>query len=110
MKDIKRRRSSIQSTQQITKAMKLVSTVKFQKSKGRAEQVHPYFDHMYRTILSILGRSENITHPYMMAGESERKAIVVITANRGLAGGYNSNVVKLITGSGFSKENTDSNL
>ena len=107
MKDIKRRRSSIQSTQQITKAMKLVSTVKFQKSKGRAEQVHPYFDHMYSTILSILGRAENITHPYMIAQESDRKAVVVITANRGLAGGYNSNIVKLVTGGGFSKETTD---
>ena len=44
MKDIKRRKSSIQSTQQITKAMKLVSTVKLQKAKGRAEQTNPYFN------------------------------------------------------------------
>ena len=42
MKDIKRRKSSIQSTQQITKAMKLVSTVKLQKAKGRAEQTNPW--------------------------------------------------------------------
>ena len=44
MKDIKRRKGSIQSTQQITKAMKLVSTVKLQKAKGRAEQTNPYFN------------------------------------------------------------------
>jgi F-type H+-transporting ATPase subunit gamma len=107
MKDIKRRKSSIQSTQQITKAMKLVSTVKFQKAKGRAEQVHPYFEHMYRTILSILGRSENINHPYLSAGASDRKAVVVLTANRGLAGGYNSNIVKLLLSQGFEKEQVD---
>ena len=107
MKDIKRRRSSIQSTQQITKAMKLVSTVKFQKAKGRAEQVHPYFEHMYRSMVSILGRSDNISHPYLTAGESSRKAVVVMTANRGLAGGYNSNIVKLLTSQGFTKEDVD---
>jgi F-type H+-transporting ATPase subunit gamma len=44
MRDIKRRKSSIQSTQQITKAMKLVSTVKLQKARGRAEQANPYFN------------------------------------------------------------------
>ena len=46
MRDIKRRKSSIQSTQQITKAMKLVSTVKLQKAKDHAEQAKPYFKYM----------------------------------------------------------------
>ena len=54
MRDIKRRKSSIQSTQQITKAMKLVSTVKLQKAKNRAEQTNPYFQYMYRTVTSML--------------------------------------------------------
>ncbi len=104
MRDIKRRRSSIQSTQQITKAMKLVSTVKLQKAKNRAEETNPYFNHMYQTVVSMLKRSGTIMHPYLMAGESSKKAVVVITSNRGLAGGYNSNVVKLITDSGWNKE------
>jgi F-type H+-transporting ATPase subunit gamma len=107
MRDIKRRRSSIQSTQQITKAMKLVSTVKLQKARGRAEQANPYFNYMYNTVCSMLARSANISHPYLTAGESKKKAVVVITSNRGLAGGYNSNVVKLITESGFDKEDLD---
>ena len=47
MRDIKRRRTSVQSTQQITKAMKLVSTVKLQKARTRAEESKPYFDCMY---------------------------------------------------------------
>ena len=104
MRDIKRRRSSIQSTQQITKAMKLVSTVKLQKAKNRAEETNPYFNHMYQTVVSMLKRSGTIMHPYLTAGESSKKAVVVITSNRGLSGGYNSNVVKLITDSGWNKE------
>ncbi|MCI7106222.1 MAG: ATP synthase F1 subunit gamma [Lachnobacterium sp.] len=107
MRDIKRRKSSIQSTQQITKAMKLVSTVKLQKAKNRAEQTDPYFNYMYKTVSSMLARSGNIDHPYLTAGDSKKKAVVVITSNRGLAGGYNSNIVKLITGGDFNKEDLD---
>ena len=98
MRDIKRRKSSIQSTQQITKAMKLVSTVKLQKAKSHAEQTDPYFNYMYHTVSSMLAKSGNINHPYLTGGDSTKKAVVVITSNRGLAGGYNSNIVKLITG------------
>ena len=58
MRDIKRRKDSIQSTQQITKAMKLVSTVKLQRARSRAENARPYFDKMYETIQSILAKSE----------------------------------------------------
>ena len=99
MRDIKRRKSSIQSTQQITKAMKLVSTVKLQKAKNRAEQTNPYFQYMYRTVTSMLAKSGTINHPYLKKGESDKKAVVVITSNRGLAGGYNPNIVKLVNGS-----------
>ena len=107
MKDIKRRRDSIQSTGQITKAMKLVSTVKLQKAKGKAESTKPYSDLMYETICNMLARSGNINHKYLQAGESSKKAIITITANRGLAGGYNTNITKLITESGISKEDID---
>ena len=97
MRDIKRRKSSIQSTQQITKAMKLVSTVKLQKAKLHAEATDPYFNHMYQTVTSILAKSGNINHPYLTPGASDKIAVVVITSNRGLAGGYNANVTKLVT-------------
>ena len=97
MRDIKRRRSSIQSTGQITRAMKLVSTVKLQKARGKAECTKAYSDYMYQTMRSILAHSEGIRHPYLQGGESGKKAVIVISSNRGLAGGYNSNVVKLIT-------------
>lgn len=107
MRDIKRRKSSISSTQQITKAMKLVSTVKLQKAKTRAEQTDPYFRYMYKTVSSILAKSGNISHPYLTPGDSDRKAVVVLTSNRGLAGGYNTNVVKLITNGDFNKDELD---
>ena len=104
MRDIKRRKESIQSTGQITKAMKLVSTVKLQKAKTRAENSLPYFNYMYQTVSSMLKKSATLSHPYLNAGSSPKKAIIVITSNRGLAGGYNSNVIKLVTGSGIAKE------
>lgn len=107
MRDIKRRKVSIQSTQQITKAMKLVSTVKLQKSKTRAENAKPYFDMMYSTVCSMLAKSGNINHPYLTGGDSQKKAVIVITSNRGLAGGYNSNVVKLVTESDLPKEDLE---
>lgn len=107
MRDIKRRRGSIQSTQQITKAMKLVSTVKLQKAKQRAEQSKAYFNCMYETVVSMLAKVGNINHPYLKAGSSSKKGIIVITSNRGLAGGYNSNVTKLITQGDFKKEDVE---
>lgn len=104
MKDIKRRKESIQSTEQITKAMKLVATVKLQKARQKAESAKPYFNAMYNTVISMLAGSGNVNHRLLKAGDTNKKAIIVITANRGLAGGYNSNVIRLVTESDISKE------
>ena len=108
MREIKRRKASIASTQQITKAMKLVSTVKLQRAKGKAEATKPYFDCMYDTVATMLSKSGNVDHPYLKSGASSKKAVITITSNRGLAGGYNNNIVKLITGDEtFDTENTE---
>lgn len=106
MRDIKRRKGSVQSTQQITKAMKLVSTVKLQRSKGRAERSKTYFSCMYDTVASMLSKAGNIDHPYLRAASEGKKGIIVITGNRGLAGGYNSNIVKLVKNGEFDREKT----
>ena len=106
MRDIKRRKSSVASTGQITKAMKLVSTVKLQKAKARAESNKPYFTMLYDTMCSILARSGGIDHRYLKENDSPRKAVIAITSNRGLAGGYNNNIVKEIM-TAFSPEETD---
>lgn len=107
MRDIKRRKVSIQSTQQITKAMKLVSTVKLQRAKSKAEKIQAYFNCMYQTVTNMLERSGYIEHPYMKPNGSKKKAVIVITSNRGLAGGYNSNIVKLVTNQDWNKEDVE---
>ncbi len=107
MRDIKRRKESVQSTGQITKAMKLVSSVKLQKAKQRAEESKPYFDAMYETVAAMIAKSGQMTHPFLQKGKSDKKAVIVISSNRGLAGGYNANVVKLVTkNEKFTPENT----
>ena len=105
MREIKRRRGSIQSTQQITKAMKLVSTVKLQRARQRAENSKAYFTYMYKTITSMLAKAGNVDHPYVKGSDSKNVGIVTVTSNRGLAGGYNANIVRMVMGSGFEKEN-----
>lgn len=104
MRDIKRRKESIQSTGQITRAMKLVATVKLQKSRAKAENSKPYFDAMYKAVTAMLARSGSINHRYLKNDGSGKKAVIMITSNRGLAGGYNSNVIKLVVGSDIPKE------
>lgn len=97
MRDIQRRRNSIASTQQITKAMKLVSTVKLQRTREKAEECKPYFNHMYATVTSMLARTGIVEHPCLKSGKSGKRGVIVISSNRGLAGGYNSNIVKMLT-------------
>lgn len=106
MRDIKRRKGSIQSTGQITKAMKLVSTVKLQKAKGRAEESKPYFSNLYQTISEIFAKSSpEVKSRYISDQGSGKSAFIVISSNRGLAGGYNANIVKMVTSSPVPKEN-----
>ncbi|MFG6328854.1 MAG: ATP synthase F1 subunit gamma [Lachnospiraceae bacterium] len=107
MRDIKRRKESVQSTGQITKAMKLVSSVKLQKAKVGAEVSKPYFETMYETVAGMIAKSGQMSHPFLQKSKSDKKAVITITSNRGLAGGYNSNIVKMISKDGrFNKEDT----
>ena len=110
MRDIKRRKESITSTSQITKAMKLVSTVKFQKAKDHADETKPYFQKMYETVSHMLASvGDQCSHPLLRKVEKDgpiKKGVILITSNRGLAGGYNSNIVKLVTRGDFDKEQT----
>lgn len=97
MRDIKIRRNSIQSTQKITKAMKLVATAKLQKAKEKAAETRPFFHKMHETIGSILAQSQNISHPFLTERDVKNRGYIVITSNRGFAGGLNSNLVKLVS-------------
>ena len=107
MRDIKRRRESIQSTEQITKAMKLVSTVKLQKARSKAESARPYTNVLFETISHILRKTESTAHKYLMQSGTGRKAVIVVSGNRGLCGGYNQNIIKKVLESGLPKDETD---
>ncbi len=96
IREIKRRKVSITSTQQITKAMKLVATAKLQKAKAAAESTRPYFQTIHQTISSILAQSEGLTHSILEGRDGKKTLYLVMTSNRGLAGGYNSNIGKIV--------------
>lgn len=98
MKQIKKRKRTVESTGKITKAMKLVATVKLQKTKQIATDAVPFFDAMYEKITGIIKRTNVVSYKYLKGNPSGKKAIVVFSSNKGLAGGYNSSIVKKLVG------------
>lgn len=94
MRDIKRRIKSVNSTKQITNAMELVSTAKLKRTRDRFEKVQPYFETVNETIQGILESTDNIEHKYISEREIKKSLYIVITADRGLCGGYNINAIK----------------
>ena len=96
MKDIKRRVKSVESTMQITKAMELVASSKLRKAKLRAEDARPFFDAQYSLMCRIAGETENLSTVYTRRREVKNRLFIVIAGDRGLAGGYNSNILKLV--------------
>ncbi len=95
MRDIKRRIKSVNSTKQITKAMELVSSAKLRKAKEALEKTKPYFNSMEETIHGILQNTKGIKHEFLTQRDIKKTAYILITADRGLCGGYNSNIIKL---------------
>lgn len=94
MRDIKNRIKSINSTKQITKAMQLVSAAKVRKAREKVETTRPFFQKMIETMSSIVQYSQGVSHRYFEKREGKKAAYIVITGNRGLCGGYNSNLLK----------------
>lgn len=105
-KDIKRRIQGISSIMQITNAMELVSSAKLRKARERLDVTKPYFQTVYRNINDILG-SSNIKSPLMQVREVKNRAVIIIASDKGLAGGYNINVVKKALK--FIEKNNDAN-
>jgi F-type H+-transporting ATPase subunit gamma len=93
--DIRRRVRAVKSTQQITKAMKMVSSSKLRRAQERIVKSRPYAKEMLRVFNNLATRTENATHPLLNDDpESGRTLLIVITADRGLAGSFNTNVAK----------------
>lgn len=95
MKDIKLRIKSVESTMQITKAMELVASSKMRRAKERVERSRPYFEVLYGALTDIAAADIELRSPYLQKREVRRTLLVVIAGDRGLAGGYNSNIFKL---------------
>ena len=94
-KDIKNRIRSMESTKQITKAMEMVAASKLRRAQAQVQSSRPYFEILLSTIGDIVDSTQDLSSTYLAAREVGRSAYVVIAGDRGLAGGYNSNVLKL---------------
>ena len=93
-RDIKRKIKSVSNTRQITKAMELVSTAKLRKAKSKLDITKPYFETVLKTIKKIIKNENNLKHKYLVAREKKNTLYIIVAADRGLCGGYNSNVLK----------------
>ena len=94
-KEIKSRIRSMESTKQITKAMEMVAASKLRHAQAQILNSRPYFETFYDTIDDILKSNRDFTSPYLQPRENGKVLYIVVAGDRGLAGGYNSNVMKM---------------
>ena len=95
-KDIKNRIRSMESTRQITKAMEMVAASKLRHAQAQVLSSRPYFEILYATISDIVAHNNDFSSPYLTERKGSKTLYVVIAGDRGLAGGYNSNILKLV--------------
>ena len=104
MKDIKLRIRSMESTKQITKAMEMVASSKLRRAQERVLTSRPYFEALYQTVTDIAAENWDFSSPYVQVREEGPVCEIVIAGDRGLAGGYNHNVIKLAQEDGKGKD------
>ena len=95
-KEIKNRIRSMESTKQITKAMEMVAASKLRRAQAQVANSRPYFEILRSTIDDIVENNLDFTSPYLKEQEAGKILYIVIAGDRGLAGGYNSNILKLV--------------
>ncbi len=95
-KEIKNRIRSMESTKQITKAMEMVAASKLRRAQTQISNSRPYFQIFYSTIQEILQANRDFQSPYLLERPVKKQLYIVIAGDRGLAGGYNSNILKLV--------------
>ena len=95
-KEIKNRIRSMESTKQITKAMEMVAASKLRRAQAQILSSRPYFEILYSTIQDIVRDTKDLASPYLQEREGKKVIYIVIAGDRGLAGGYNSNILKLV--------------
>ena len=105
-KEIKNRIRSMEATRQITKAMEMVASSKLRRAQAQVLSSRPYFETLYATIHDIVDTNRDFSSPYLSERPGNKVLYVVIAGDRGLAGGYNSNVLKLAMSEMEGKEAT----
>ena len=103
-KEIKNRIRSLESTKQITKAMEMVAASKLRRAQSQVQSSRPYFEILYDTICRIVDANREFSSPYLAKEEGKKPLYIVIAGDRGLAGGYNSNVLKMVLANIADKE------
>jgi len=94
LREIKRRLKSVKNMKQITKAMEMVAAANLRRAQTRAESARPYAEKMREVIASIATGTQGIQHPMLTSRPIKRTAYLIITSDRGLAGGYNANLLR----------------
>ncbi|WP_438435117.1 ATP synthase F1 subunit gamma [Gorillibacterium sp. sgz500922] len=94
MREVKRQIKSIQSMKQITKAMEMVAAAKLRKAQQRAEAARPYEEKIREMVAHIAAANREVSHPMLQKRPVKKTGYLVITSDRGLAGGFNSNLIR----------------
>lgn len=94
-RELRNRIRSMESTRQLTKAMEMVASSRLRRAQARLQNSRPYFEILRSTITSIVEANRDFSSPYLTHRGSNKTACIVIAGDRGLAGGYNSNVLRL---------------
>ena len=92
--DIRRRIRSVKSTQQITRAMKMVAAARLRRAQDRIFNARPYANQMMALLSSVAARTTDRCHPLLVERPIERQLLVLVTADRGLCGGFNTNLIR----------------
>jgi F-type H+-transporting ATPase subunit gamma len=103
--DIRRRIRSVKNTQQLTKAMKTVSAAKLRRAQERVLSARPYAEQLKRILGNLTARVETVSHPLLEIRPEERILFLIVTADRGLCGAFNSNILR--TATGFLRQHLD---
>src|ERR1700744_3942325 len=102
--DIKRRIRSVRNTRQITQAMKMISSARLRRAQDRALSARPYAQMLTNVLKSLVSRAEiydpgtgEVKHPLLAGRPENRILLIVVTADKGLAGAFNANILKAAT-------------
>lgn len=98
LKDIRRRIGTVQKTQQITRAMRMVAGAKLRRAQDAIESARPYAERMRSTLIEVARSTRDVEHPLLEQREVRSVELVIVTSDRGLCGAFNSNVIKTAQG------------